>query len=84
MEIFAFCVITFEPIISKTCHAPQNDRQNISFVKDEHAHGKKMAKKDLKKVIYEGKFISKQSLVLLERYILQTANKQISKLSVSH
>ena len=26
MEIFAFCVITFEPIISKTCQAPQNQR----------------------------------------------------------
>ena len=34
MEIFAFCVITFEPIISKTCQAPKNDRHNLSFVKD--------------------------------------------------
>ena len=36
MEIFSFCVINFEPSISKTCKAPQNDRQNLSFVKDEH------------------------------------------------
>ena len=44
MEIFAYCVITFEPIISKTCEAPQNDRQNLSFVKDEHTYGKKVAR----------------------------------------
>ena len=49
MEIFAFCVITFEPIISKTCHAPQNDRQNISFVKDEQTYGKKNCQKRLYK-----------------------------------
>ena len=34
MEIFAFCVITFEPIKVKTCSAPQNDRLNLSFVKN--------------------------------------------------
>ena len=39
MEIFAFCVITFDPITIKTCLAPQNDRQNLSFVKDEHIYG---------------------------------------------
>ena len=31
---FAFCVITFEAIEVKTCSAPQNDRQNLVFVKD--------------------------------------------------
>ena len=31
---FAFCVITFEPIEVQTCSAPQNDRQNLVFVKD--------------------------------------------------
>ena len=40
MEIFEFCVITFEPIFSKTCYAPQNDRRNLSFVKDKHVVGK--------------------------------------------
>ena len=34
MEIFAFCVITFEPIKSQTCSAPQNGRVNLSFVKN--------------------------------------------------
>ena len=62
MEIFAFCVITFEPIISKTCQAPQNDRQNLSFVKDEYAYGKKVARKGHTEMIYKGTFISKQSL----------------------
>ena len=31
---FAFCVITFEPIEVQTCSAPQNDCQNLVFVKD--------------------------------------------------
>ena len=30
---FAFCVITFEPIEVQTYSAPQNDRQNLVFVK---------------------------------------------------
>jgi hypothetical protein len=62
MEIFAFCIITFEPIISKTFKAPQNDRRNLSSVKDEHTYGKKMARKGHTKVIYKGTFVSKQSL----------------------
>jgi hypothetical protein len=63
MEIFAFCVITYELIISKSCQAPQNDRLDLSFVKDEHTYGKKMARKGRTKVIYKGTFISKQSLL---------------------
>ena len=62
MEIFAFCVITFEPIISKTCYAPQNVSQILSFVKDEHTYGKRVARKGRTEVIYKGTFISKQSL----------------------
>ena len=31
---FAFCVITYEPIEVQTFSAPQNDRQNLGFVKD--------------------------------------------------
>jgi hypothetical protein len=65
MEIFAYCVITFEPIISKTCQAPQYDRQNLSFVKDAHTYGKKVARKGRTEVIYKGTFISKQSLIIL-------------------
>ena len=41
MEIFAFCVITFEPIIIYIRYAPQNDPLNLSVVKDEHTNGKK-------------------------------------------
>ena len=62
MKIFAYCVLTFEPILSKTCKAPQNDRQNLSVVKDEHTYGKKVARKGHTEVISKGTFISKQSL----------------------
>ena len=63
MKIFAYRVLTFEPIISKTCQAPQNKCQNVSFVKDEHTYGKKVARKGRREVIYKGTFISKQSLI---------------------
>ena len=45
MEIFAFCVITFEPINIQTQLAPQNDRLNLSFVKHENIvfNGRKTA-----------------------------------------
>ena len=33
MEIFVFCVITFEPIKIYTRYAPQNDSLSFSFVK---------------------------------------------------
>ena len=41
---FAFCVITFEPIEIQTCSAPQNDRQNLVFVKDIKVVVKKMTR----------------------------------------
>ena len=41
IEIFAVCVITFEPIKIHTCSSPQNDRLNLSFVKDINTVGKK-------------------------------------------
>ena len=44
MEIFAFCVITFELIKIQTRLAPQNDHLNLRFVKDENTVGKKMAR----------------------------------------
>ena len=47
---FAFCVITFEPIEVQTCSAPQNDRQNLVFVKDIKVVVKKMTR-NLRKVI---------------------------------
>ena len=36
----------------------QNDNQNLSFVKDEHTYGEKMARKGCTKVIYKGTFVS--------------------------
>ena len=54
MEIFVFCVITFEPILSKTCLAPQNDRQSLSFVKDEHTYGEKKARKVVQRSFVKG------------------------------
>ena len=45
---FAFRVITFEPIEVQTHSAPQNDRLNLSFVKDFHIVGTKMARNDCK------------------------------------
>ena len=39
--VFGFCVITFVPIKIQTCPAPQNDRMNLSFVKDNHVVSKK-------------------------------------------
>ena len=55
---FVFCAITFQPIIVR----PQNDRQKLSFVKDEHTYGKKMARKCCTKVIYKGAFVCIQTL----------------------
>ena len=62
MEIFVFCEIAFEPIITRTCQAPQNDLQNLSFVKDEHSYGEKMARKSRTKVIHKVSFIVNRSL----------------------
>ena len=50
---FAFCVITIVPIMIQTCLAPQNDRLNLSFVKDFHMVGKKMARNGWKMAIYQ-------------------------------
>ena len=45
MEIFAFCVITFEPL--------QNDYLNLNFVKDDHTYGQKLARNGCKMSINE-------------------------------
>ena len=37
-------VIAFDPINIQTCLAPQNDHQNLSFVKDNHVLGQKMTR----------------------------------------
>ena len=43
--------ISFEPIKIQTCLAPQNDRLNVSFVKDMHVVGEKMARNGRKTTI---------------------------------
>ena len=51
MEIFAFCVINFEPIEVQTHSAPQNDRLNLSLVKDIDVDGGKVARNGRKTAI---------------------------------
>ena len=48
--MFAFCVITFEPIEFQTF---QNDRLNLCFVKDTYVGAKKMTGNGLKLAIFE-------------------------------
>ena len=67
MEIFAFCVITFEPIITKT-----SDHNDLSFVKDKHTYGEKMARKGHSRVIYKFSFVSDWSIC---RQIICLPNK---------
>ena len=52
-EIFVFCVMTFDPITIQTCSAPQNDRLNLSFVKDTYVDGKNLAINGRKTANYE-------------------------------
>ena len=56
MEIFAFWGITFELNMIQAYSAPQNDRWNLSFVKDIHLIGKK---KRLERVVKQP-FISRK------------------------
>ena len=48
MDVFAFCV---ELIRIQTHLAPQNDRLNLRFVKDEDTYGRKMTKNGCRTVI---------------------------------
>ena len=52
-EILTLYATTFEPIKIQKRSAPQNDRLNISFVKDAYVNAKKMGRKVGKLVIYE-------------------------------
>mgnify|MGYP006888875459 CR=1 FL=1 len=63
METFVFFTITLEPIGILTHSAYQNDRLNLSFVKDKHTGSQKMARNGSKTAIYYVIFISKQSLI---------------------
>ena len=55
MEILAFYAIAIESIEIYKCSAPQNDRQDLSFLKDFHVVGKKM-----KKMVKKWSFMSHQ------------------------
>ena len=66
MKIFAFCVITFELIKIQTCLAPQNDRLNLSFVKDFHEVWPKYdpARSGLKTDIYHSQILGNTLLLV--------------------
>ena len=51
---FAFYIITFEPIEVQTRSAPQNDRLNLSFMKN--VDGGKLARNGRKMVILSGRW----------------------------
>ena len=57
MEILTFYAIIFESIKIQKRSAPQNDRLNLSFVKDTHGNAKKMARKCGKMVVYESQIL---------------------------
>ena len=55
--LFVFCVITFQPIEVQTCSAPQNDRLNLSFVKDIYVDGGKLARDGPKTAICQSQIL---------------------------
>ena len=57
MEIFSFCVITFEPIKIQTRSAPQNGCLNLSFVKYIYVIGKKLTKNGCKMAICQSQIL---------------------------
>ena len=57
MKMEIFCV-TFGPIKIKTCLAPQNDRLDLSFVKDTYVVVEKMARNGRKTAIYQSQILS--------------------------
>ena len=78
MEILAFYAIAIEPIKVQTQSASQNDRLNVSFVKDTYGNAKKMARKVGKMVIYESqilgltlyfKFLNSKNIIYLKTNI---------------
>ena len=57
MEILVFYAIAIEPIKLQTHSASQNDRLDLSFVKDIKDNAEKMARKGGKMVIYESQIL---------------------------
>ena len=49
--------VPFAPIKIQKGSAPQNDRLNLSFVKDTYVNAKKMPRKGGKMVIYESQIL---------------------------
>ena len=68
MEILVFYAIAIEPIKVQSNSASQNDRLNLSFVKDTYGNAKKMVRKGGKMVIYESQILR------LTLYVLQLQN----------
>ena len=68
---FAFCVITYEPIEVQTFSAPQNDRQNLVFVKDIKVVVEKMTRNRRKMATYHfASFPPHYRRVLLSRLLV--------------
>ena len=60
-------VVAFDPIKIQTCLAPQNDCQNLSFVKDNYVVGKKRPEMVLKSPTNSFVlFLSVQTLILVK------------------
>ena len=57
MEILVFYAIAIDPIKVQTRSTSQNDRLNLSFVKDTYDNVKKLARKGGKMVIYESQIL---------------------------
>ena len=53
-EKFVFFAVAFDPIKIQTCSAPQNDRPQLSFLKDMYVVGKKMTRNGSKKAKLKG------------------------------
>ena len=56
-ETFSFCVITFESIEFQTRSAPQNERLNLSFVKDTYVDCGKLARNGRKTAICQSQIL---------------------------
>ena len=81
---FAFCVITFEPIMIQTCLAHQNDHLNFSFVVDIKVLVEKMTRNGLKTATYYfASFLPYYCTVLLSshfQYLLSGVRLFVSEL----
>ena len=57
IKIFAFFVLTYEPIMIEIHSAPQNDHPNLSFVKDNYVAGKKSPRNGSKSTIFQSQIL---------------------------